>query len=61
MAQFSYEAVGLDGKTKKGNIEADSLEKARSLLRNDGMTVVKIGEASVLNRDLNIYIGTKKL
>lgn len=61
MAQFSYEAVGLDGKTKKGNIEADSLEKARSLLRNDGMTVVKIGEASVLNRDININIGTKKL
>lgn len=61
MAQFSYEAVGLDGKTKKGNIEADSLEKARSLLRNDGLTVVKIGEASVLNRDININIGTKKL
>lgn len=33
MAQFSYEAVGLDGKIKKGNIESDSLEKARSLLR----------------------------
>lgn len=61
MAQFSYEAVGLDGKTKKGNIEADSLEKARSLLRNDGLTVIKIGEASVLNRDININIGTKKL
>lgn len=61
MAQFSYEAVGLDGKTKKGNIEADSLEKARSLLRNDGLTVVKIGEASVLNRDININIGKKKL
>lgn len=61
MAQFSYEAVGLDGKIKKGNIESDSLEKARSLLRNDGMTVVKIGEASVLNRDININIGRKKL
>lgn len=61
MAQFSYEAVGLDGKIKKGNIESDSLEKARSLLRNDGMTVVKIGEASVLNRDININIGKKKL
>ena len=61
MAPFSYEAVGLDGKTKKGNIEADSLEKARSLLRNDGLTVIKIGEASVLNRDININIGTKKL
>lgn len=61
MAQFSYEAVGLDGKTKKGNIEADSLEKARSLLRNDGLTVVKIGEAGVLNRDINIGIGKKKL
>ena len=61
MAQFSYEAVGLDGIMKKGNIESDSLEKARSLLRNDGLTVVKIGEASVLNRDININIGTKKL
>ncbi len=61
MAQFSYEAVGLDGKIKKGNIESDSLEKARSLLRNDGLTVVKIGEASVLNRDININIGRKKL
>lgn len=61
MAQFSYEAVGLDGKIKKGNIESDSLEKARSLLRNDGLTVVKIGEASVLNRDININIGKKKL
>lgn len=61
MAQFSYEAVGLDGKIKKGNIESDSLEKARSFLRNDGLTVVKIGEASVLNRDININIGKKKL
>lgn len=61
MAQFSYEAVGLDGKIKKGNIESNSLEKARSLLRNDGLTVVKIGEASVLNRDININIGKKKL
>lgn len=61
MAQFSYEVVGLDGKIKKGNIESDSLEKARSLLRNDGLTVVKIGEASVLNRDININIGRKKL
>lgn len=61
MAQFSYEAVGLDGKIKKGNIESGSLEKARSLLRNDGLTVVKIGEASVLNRDININIGKKKL
>ena len=61
MAQFSYEAVGVDGKIKKGNIESDSLEKARSLLRNDGLTVVKIGEASVLNRDININLGRKKL
>lgn len=37
------------------------MEKARSLLRNDGLTVVKIGEASVLNRDININIGKKKL
>lgn len=61
MAQFSYQAVEKDGKTKKGNIEAESIDKARSLLRADNLTVIKIGEAGMLNKDININIGKKKL
>lgn len=61
MAQFSYEAVDATGKTKKSNIEAETVDKARSMLRNDGLTVIKIGEAGLLNKDLNFSIGKKKL
>ena len=61
MAQFSYQAVEKDGKTKKGNIEAESIDKARSLLRADNLTVIKIGEAGMLNKDININIGKKNL
>lgn len=61
MAQFSYQAVEKDGKTKKGNIEAESIDKARSLLRADNLTVIKIGEAGMLNKDINLSFGKKKL
>lgn len=61
MAQFAYEAVTLDGKPKKGNIEAENIDKARSLLRADNLTIIKLNEASLLNKDLNISFGKKKL
>lgn len=61
MAQFSYEAIGTDGKTKKGKIEAENPEKARSLLRGEGLTVLKVGEANLLDKDLNLSFGKKKL
>lgn len=61
MAQFSYQAVEKDGKTKKGNIEAESIDKARSLLRADNLTVIKIGEVGMLNKDINLSFGKKKL
>lgn len=58
MASYTYEALDKNGKNKKANIEADTLEKAKSMLKNDGYTVLSIGETSVLNRDINI--GFKK-
>ena len=58
MAQYSYEIVGKDGKNKKGNIEANSIEKARDMLRAEGATILKLSEASVLSQD--IKIGGKK-
>lgn len=58
MAQYSYEIVGKDGKNKKGNIEANSIEKARDMLRAEGATILKLSEASVLSQD--IKLGGKK-
>lgn len=61
MAQFTYEAIDKDGKTKKGNVEADSVERARSQLRTEGLTVLKVGEANLLNKDINLSFGKKKV
>ena len=60
MAQYSYEVVTKDGKNKKGNIEATSLEKARDALRAEGNSILKLSEASILNQDIKIG-GAKKV
>lgn len=59
MAAYSYTAVDKAGKEKKGSIDADSKDKARDLLKSDGMTVLTVTEQSLLTRDININIGGK--
>lgn len=61
MAQYLYEAVGKDGKRKKGTIEADSLEKAKDMLRADGSSILNISEANLLNQEIKIGGGPKKV
>lgn len=61
MAQYTYEAIALDGKAKKGNIEADNIDKARSQLKSEGLTIIKLSEASLLNKDINFSFGKKTL
>lgn len=58
MASFTYEAIDKTGKTKKANVEADSVEKARAILKNEGYTVMNISETSLLNKDISF--GVKK-
>ncbi len=60
MATYSYEIVTKEGKSKKGNVEADSLEKARTALKAEASVVVSIREASLLSKDIDINIGKKK-
>lgn len=57
MAEFIYRAIGQDGKEKKGNIKADSIEEAHELIRRDRLTPVEVKKAGVLDKDLNIGIG----
>ena len=59
MASYGYEAFNAAGKQVKGSIEADSIEKARSDLKNQGMIVMELKEQSILTRDINMDIGGK--
>lgn len=49
MAQFSYKAIGRDGKSLNGVIEAEGLELASRQLRGQGLTLLKLepGAAAV--------------
>lgn len=57
MPGFIYKAIGKDGKEKKGNIQANSLEQAISKLKGDGLIVTKIDPENVMNKDINISFG----
>lgn len=57
MAAYGYEAVDALGKISKGNIEADSIDLAKSKLKSMDLMVLKLKEQSVLTKDINIEIG----
>lgn len=57
MAAYGYEAIDKAGKVVKGSIEAESTEKARLDLKQQGLTLLEIKEQSLLTRDINIEIG----
>ena len=57
MDSFSYVAIGMDGKEKKGSMEAASVDKVKAQLKADGLIPVKVATQSALSKDLNITIG----
>ena len=59
MASYGYEAIDASGKTVKGSIEADNIDKARSDLKGQGLTVMNVKEQSIFTKDINIDIGGK--
>lgn len=59
MASFSYELVDQTGKIKKGTLEADSRDKALTLLKADGSIVTSLGEQDALSKDISFEIGGK--
>ena len=60
MAQFTYKILDKTGKPKKGTLEAENIDKAKAMLKAEGGTVLKLEEASVLNKEINISFGKKK-
>ncbi len=57
MAVFAYEAINPAGKEIKGTIEANTIELARGELRKQGVTIIKLGEQSVLTKDIEFDFG----
>ena len=51
MPAFSYKAVGRDGKTRQGVIDADGLEVASRQLRSQGLTLLKLEAGGTAGAD----------
>ncbi len=57
MASFGYEAIDKAGKIKKGSIEAESVEKAKQEIKQQGLTLISLQEKNLFTRDIDIQIG----
>ncbi len=54
MASFQYEAIDKFGKTKKGAIDAASMDRASTMLKAEGLIPTKVTEANIFTQDLNL-------
>lgn len=59
MADYSYLAVNEKGKQVKGTVDAPDSRAAMNLVRDRGLTVIKITEATVLNKEIKIEFHKK--
>lgn len=64
MAKYDYRAIDANGKVKRGTIEANSEETAKSKLRTEGLNITEFGESKdiefnfkkkVKNKDLSVF------
>ena len=58
MVEYIYTAVGRDGKKIKGTIAATNESRARILLKEQGIVPTKITQQTLLNKEINISIGS---
>ena len=59
MAEYMYRAISKSGKEIKGKIESETLEKAKTELKNRDLYLTEISEAGVLQKDIRLDIGQK--
>ncbi len=57
MATYKYEIIDPSGKHKRGTIDANDEMTARQTLKTDGSTLVSIGMAGALDKEIDIQIG----
>lgn len=59
MPAYAYVAIDENGKQKKGTIEANSVDAAKSTLKGEGKIPISIEVPNALTKDLDINIGGK--
>lgn len=59
MANYTYEAIDQNGKRQRSNIEADSQEKAVEQIRRNGLVPVRVQEAGVLGKEIQLRSNRK--
>ncbi len=57
MQSFGYVAVDSTGKTRRGSLEAENMEKVSQTLKAEGLVPLEIKEQGILTRDIDIEIG----
>lgn len=55
MAKYDYRAIDANGKVKKGTIEANNEDTAKSKLRAEGLSITEFGDS----KDISISLGKK--
>ena len=65
MAKYDYRTIDASGKVKRGTIEANSEDTAKSKLRAEGLNITEFGESKnieinlfkkkVKNKDLSVF------
>ena len=59
MADFKYEVMTSDGKTKKGTFQAKSRDEAMQRLKQQKYVIVSCDEANAFNKDFNLGAGKR--
>lgn len=57
MAKYDYRAIDANGKVKRGTIEANSEDTAKSKLRAEGLSITEFGDS----KDISISLGKKSV
>ena len=55
MAKYNYRALDANGRVKKGTVDANTEEAAKTKLRNEGLNITEFGES----KDINLGFGKK--
>lgn len=61
MPNFKYTAYDSKGKEIKGTIEASDMQEASKKIKAEGNTPISVNEEGLLDKDLNISFGAKKV
>lgn len=61
MPNFKYTAYDSKGKEIKGTVEASDMQEASKKIKAEGNTPISVNEEGLLDKDLNISFGGKKV